>query len=312
MADEFDSPWKQALDVLLEPCFLLLFPRVHAIIDWSRGWEALDQELLRITGEGATSANRVDRLVKVYLIDGGEVWLLVHIEVQTQPDADFAERMLRYFTRIWDVYQRVPISLAILADDRSNWRPDRCELSAVGTSLRFDFTSVKLLDYAEKRHELENSTNPFAVVVLAHLDTLATRDDAANRSERKLALVMALHRRGWDRELVRKLFGLIDWLMKLSKEIDKQWYIEFNRFQQEARMPYKSPEERMVEYARQDELLIGVEASLRSKFGKDGAALLPLAQSIEETQKLRDFLKAIPDANSIDELRERFATVPSN
>ena len=72
-------------------------------------------------------------------------------------------------------------------------------------------------------------------------------------------------------------------------------------------MPYKSPEERMIEYARLDELRIGVETSLRARFGQDGALLMPFARSIEEAQKLREFLRAIPEATSIDELRDRFA-----
>ncbi len=44
-APDRDSPGKEALDRWLEPFAALLFPRLHALVDWSRGWEALDAEL---------------------------------------------------------------------------------------------------------------------------------------------------------------------------------------------------------------------------------------------------------------------------
>jgi hypothetical protein len=39
---DYDSPWKEALDFYFEAFLALLFPAVHAQIDWSRGYESLD------------------------------------------------------------------------------------------------------------------------------------------------------------------------------------------------------------------------------------------------------------------------------
>ena len=36
---DFDSPWKEALQLFLDPCLALLFPSVHEAIDWSKGYE---------------------------------------------------------------------------------------------------------------------------------------------------------------------------------------------------------------------------------------------------------------------------------
>ena len=36
MSTDYDSPWKEALDVYFEPFLALLFPEVHRGIDWSR------------------------------------------------------------------------------------------------------------------------------------------------------------------------------------------------------------------------------------------------------------------------------------
>jgi hypothetical protein len=39
VAADYDSPWKEALDLYFEPFLALLFPTIHAQIDWSRGHE---------------------------------------------------------------------------------------------------------------------------------------------------------------------------------------------------------------------------------------------------------------------------------
>jgi len=44
MSVDYDSPWKDALERYFEAFLLLLFPHIHAQIDWSRGYESLDKE----------------------------------------------------------------------------------------------------------------------------------------------------------------------------------------------------------------------------------------------------------------------------
>ena len=40
--DDYDSPWKEALEDYLEPFLALFFPENHTNIDWSRVPECLD------------------------------------------------------------------------------------------------------------------------------------------------------------------------------------------------------------------------------------------------------------------------------
>ena len=51
MSADYDSPWKEALDVYFEPFLALLFPAVHAQIDWPRGIESLDKEFQQVVRE---------------------------------------------------------------------------------------------------------------------------------------------------------------------------------------------------------------------------------------------------------------------
>lgn len=90
---DFDSPWKEAL-VRYFPAFLqFFFPEAHRDIRWERGYEFLDKELQRVVRDAELGKRLADKLVKVWRRDGEEVWVLIHIEVQGQVEAGFAERM---------------------------------------------------------------------------------------------------------------------------------------------------------------------------------------------------------------------------
>jgi hypothetical protein len=151
MPTDFDSPWKEALDEFFEPFLALLFPHVHEVIDWSRGYESLDTELQQILRDADQGRKHVDKLMKVWLRDGQEKWLLIHIEVQSQEEAEFPRRMFVYQYRLFDRYNRMALSLAVLGDERPDWRPDRFAQEVYGCGLVFYFPIVKLLDYIGKR-----------------------------------------------------------------------------------------------------------------------------------------------------------------
>ena len=211
MAADYDSPWKEALDLYFEAFLALLYPTIHAQIDWSRGYESLDKEFQAIVREAETGRRYVDKLAKVWTLAGAECWVLIHVEVQTARDADFAERMYVYNYRIFDRYNQAVASLAVLADDDPTWRPSEFRQELFGCETGIRFPTVKLLDLAANEAELEASENLFSKVVLAHLKALETRKDAANRHVWKLRLIRGLYERGLGSKDVRELFRVIDW-----------------------------------------------------------------------------------------------------
>lgn len=95
----------------------LYFPDLYKQIDWSRRPRFLDKELQQ-AGFGDEPIGRLaDKLVSVYLLDGREHWVLVHIEVQAQRDETLARRVLAYNFGIFDLHKRPVTSLVLLADD---------------------------------------------------------------------------------------------------------------------------------------------------------------------------------------------------
>src|SRR5947209_18043259 len=181
MPADYDSRLKEALDRYFEAFLALLFPEVHAQIDWLRGYESLDKEFQQVVREAEVGRRYVDKLVRVWTKGGAERWVLIHVEVQTSREAEFAERLYVYNYRVFDRYNRPVASLAVLADDDPGWRPTEFHNRLFDCEAGIRFRPVKLLDFAGHVAALEASTNLFAPVVLAHLKAQETRSDPAGR-----------------------------------------------------------------------------------------------------------------------------------
>ena len=236
--DDYDGPWKEAIEEWFEEFLAFFFSTLHAQINWQHGYEFLDKEMQQLASESELGVRTVDKLVKVYLRTGEEFWVLIHIEVQSQPETIFPRRMFVYRYRISDKYNRPVASLAVLADEDANWRPTEYRESFAGSELSFRFPAAKLLDFEERESWLEAEANPFAVIALAHLKTQRTRGNEEERKRWKIRLLKGLYRRGYDATQVRRLFRVIDWLLRLPTEIEKIVWGEIEQIERENRMPY--------------------------------------------------------------------------
>jgi hypothetical protein len=114
---DYDSPWKDILEQYFPQFMAFFVPQAQAEIDWSKSYTFLDKELQQVIREAETGTRRVDKLVKVYLLNGVETWLLIHIEIQGQREEGFPERMYIYNYRLFDLHGRQVISLALLTDE---------------------------------------------------------------------------------------------------------------------------------------------------------------------------------------------------
>ena len=139
---DHDSPWKMALESYFEEFLGLLFPAINEQVDWSKGYSFLDTELQQITPDADSGRRHADKLIKVYAKDGSETWVLIHVEVQGEPEDDFAKRMFTYQYRLRDRYNMDVVSLAVLADTRKNFRPTTFHYGRWGCELTFTFPSA--------------------------------------------------------------------------------------------------------------------------------------------------------------------------
>ena len=216
---DYDSPWKEVIEVYFTQFIEFFFPQAYTEIDWQQPYEFLDTELQHLEPEAEIWRRLVDKVAKVWLLDGEEAWVLVHVEVQGQYDNKFAERMYTYNYRLFDRHKKQVISLAVLADEQPNWQPSSYSYQIGGCRVSLEFPVAKLLDYEMQWQSLEETTNPFGVIVMAHLKTKATHRNPESRLKWKLSLVRRLFERGYSREEIQQLFRFIDWVMVLPKEL---------------------------------------------------------------------------------------------
>ncbi|MCC5632629.1 Rpn family recombination-promoting nuclease/putative transposase [Nostoc sphaeroides CHAB 2801] len=302
---EFDSPWKQILQLYFEEFMLFFFPQAHSEIDWTQKPEFLDQELQQVVRDAELGERLADKLVKIYRTDGEESWILVHLEIQSQEESNFAARMFTYNYRIYDRYKRSVASLAVLGDERSNWRPNQFGYNLFGCTVEFTFPIVKLLDYQQRQSELEASRNPLATVVMAHLKAMETRNDRIERKQQKLVLVRRLYEQGLRREDVINLFGFIDWMMTLPAQLEEEFWQEYRDFEESLSMQYVTSVERFgIEKGKLEALLKGIALGLKLKFGKSGQDLFPEIESIQDVSLLEAILEGIDTASTVSQLRQ--------
>jgi hypothetical protein len=241
---DLDSPWKDILRSYFPQAIAFFFPQTDALIDWNRPHEFLDKEFQQVSQDAQVGRRYADQLVKVWLKGGQQIWLLLHLEVQSQSETEFEERMFIYSLRIFDQFRQVPISLAILCDETLSWRPSRYDAEYPDTSLNFRFGTVKLLDWRDRMDELESSTNPFATVVMAHLRVIETRRNVDRRKAWKFRLTRALYEKGYERQAVLDLYRFIDWVMILPEAVEREFWQELQSFEEERKVTYVTNAER--------------------------------------------------------------------
>lgn len=239
---DYDGAWKAALEKYFEEFLELLFPAIHAEVDWSQGYELLDGELEKITVDAKTGRRYADKLVKVYDLNGTEEWLLIHVEIQSSPEPKgiFGRRMFTYWSRLTDRYQVDVVSLAVLADTNENYRPSTFNFSRLGTETIFNYPMVKLTDFENGTHwaSLEANNNVFALLVMAQIKAKRLKGNNEGLYDFRLGLTRSLYKRGYNREQVVELFNFIRWMIQLPESLEERLIEAVKEIEEELKMPY--------------------------------------------------------------------------
>ena len=318
LRDDYDSPWKEALDDYFKDFLELLFPVVHDGIDWSVEPISRDKELQKVTATAQMPRQIADKLKEVRTLEGTVRWVLIHIEVQSQWEANFPERIFRFDARLFDEFGKHVVSLVVLGDSNPEWNPNEFGWSFWGYELKVRFPTIKL----NRLHQegLEQSQNRFAPLVLAHLKTMETKGEAESRREWKFRIVRSLYERGYEREDVRKLFRLVDWFMKLTPELETKFQRDLEEYEEQHHMPYVTAIERMAEARGKAEgkaegrLLSKIETlflTLETRFGEVAPDATTTIQAIDDEALLTRLQKKAILAAAVEEFYE-FLEMPGD
>ena len=279
--DEYDSPWKAAIEQFFPEFMAFYFPAAHTQIDWTQPYEFLDQELIAVVRDAELGKRLVDKLVKVTGINGNEDWLYVHIEVQGNKQTEFAKRMFVYNYRLFDRYDKPIASMAILADDSPDWKPDHFSFEALGCRHTLEFPIAKLSDYGADMEGLLSNQNPFALITAAHLLTKRTKGKPQERFEAKRKLAQMLYDRAWEKQQIIDLLFVLDWMMWLPDYLSEAFRQEVHEIEEVKDMNYVTSFEKLsrkeglqeglqqgVQQGRQEGESVMLRLMLTQRFGE--------------------------------------------
>lgn len=201
-----------------------------------------------------------DALVKVYLLDGKEQWVLIHIEVQGQRDDDFPERMFISYYRIFDRYKKRIAGFAILSDNDPNWHPHEFVSELLGAKETYHFNTAKLITI--NPNILTNNDNPFAWVVIAHRAAQQTSKNAQARLRMKIRLTQELAQQHYSNEAIRDLYRFMDWIMQLPEAERIQYKDELRKMEGESMKYISSIEQTALAEGIEKGMMQGIEKGI--------------------------------------------------
>ncbi len=199
--NKFDVLWKGFFEDFIVDAVRFWYPNADDIFDLDRGAEFRDKELQQLFPEyyDLHAPKFVDTLATLYTREGGEKWVLLHVEMQGQNDPDFAERCFIYWYRLLDRYNKRVASIVILTDKNKEFHPSEYRYEFLDTINVFRFRSYKVIDQDEK--ELAKSDNPFAIAVLTVLIALKRKkDNEVQLLKLGLALAKNLLKKNFSKE----------------------------------------------------------------------------------------------------------------
>ena len=312
--DDYDSPWKEGIELYFKELMQFFFPDIAREIAWARGYQFLDKELQQVVRDAEIGRRHADKLVKVWSLQDEPFHVMIHIEVQSDKDRSFPRRMYIYNYRIFDKRYRPVTSLAILADEVSSWRPDTYTSEQWGCKINFEFPMIKLLDYADNIDDLLDQTNPFAIITAAHLKTKATKDNPRERYTWKWTITRALYEKGFSRKNILSLYRLVDWLMMLPDDLTRQFTNHLIAYEEEKKMAYVTSAERIgIEKGMSEGMDKGmlynaremVLEALDARFSSDTPTdIRQQIQALNNKAMLKRLLRSTFQSKDIDDFRK--------
>jgi len=188
--------------------------------------------------------------------------------VQGAPEVDFAERMFIYYYRIRDRYQKPVISLAVLTDTQPSFRPKHYSDTIAGCSIRFEFETVKLLDWQDKTDQLLQHDNPFGLLIAAQL-TAKLIKDGKNRVDNLIGYYRLATQKKLPREQVVQLVVFLEWIVALPEDLTPYYNEQLEHLEEDSKMTYISIIERQgIQKGLEQGIEKGIEKGVEQGIGQ--------------------------------------------
>jgi hypothetical protein len=301
--EEWDGPWKEALDSLAL-VFGLFWPDVLDEVDLDKGCISLEQELQKLTPDSNSGLLRVDKLFEMAAKDSGDP-RFAHFEAQMAKDLELPWRMFRYGRRAGEHFNQPVGRFAILGDNDPDWKPTAHREGVLGCEDTFTFRVAKLIEWRGRMGELESCENLFGLFVCAHLETMATREDVPRRQEAKVRILANLMYRDVPDADFRRWYRLIDWIMKLPEDANRAVWQRLQELKEVKTVSYVTFAEII---GREKGIRESLREALVAKFPQEGPALADQFKDEQNVERLKALHRAAVLASSPDDFRSRISS----
>jgi len=310
---ETDGPWKDALEFFLEQFFALFFPDWGKQINWKKKPKALTPDLPDQSG-----TKICDRIFEVELLNGEKEIIFLHLEIQGQKQEELPHRMMTYNFGTHKKHGKPVVSIAIALDKKlvcSSGLFEQIHPFKNEPYLQFWYDIIKIWSFKGREEELKKKDNIFALVVLAQLAIMDDKNDQELRKHKKTALFRELFTRGLKKDIIEKLYKIIDWLIPLDPKHMIALQEEIQQTAQTENWPGWDPvyvntfeQVGMIkgrEKGRQEGLRSVLDKQLRRRFPHDITAKHLHLLEKADSDTLAMWAENLMDAKNIDEV---FAT----
>ena len=225
---DYDGWWKDVIECYWPDFLSWALPELYRNADLTKKPEFLSKELRDTIhlpdGEDHNSAYFVDELVKIHMKDGGEEWVLLHIEIQGPGGEDISFRMVVYCCLIFGHYRRMPIGLAILTAPRPSEQIGVYEAGKYGARLKYQYNHIEVFNLDDE--ELLSSDNPFRIALYAAKKAVLCKNEEQQKLTYLRKLTRLLFERGFTDRERRDVLLFIARVINLKDKALRKEYLE--------------------------------------------------------------------------------------
>ncbi|MEW9674897.1 DUF4351 domain-containing protein [Lentibacillus sp. L22] len=206
-----DQLFKQLINTFFEEFLEAFFPDIHHNIDF-HSIQPYPQEVYTDLIQGNT--RRLDIIVETKL-KGTDTVIIVHIEPQNEKQDNFHERMFRYFSLMYNKYQKPIVPIAIFSYSEK-WERDEY-------TMEFPFAHVLTFQYLTLHLRKKNwrdyikSDNPAAAALLSKMGY-----KKEEKVQVKIEFLRMMTRMELDPARERLIYGFFETYLILSEKEEEE------------------------------------------------------------------------------------------
>jgi hypothetical protein len=130
------------IQAFTEEFIAFFLPTLYPLVDFSKPPEFLEQELAKLAADTERSGKKItDKLIKLYLKNGEEQFVLVHIEVEGDAPSAYSKEIFKYYYRALDQHEVDIATIVVYVGDKVPKRHNVYTRHFHGTELTFKFNS---------------------------------------------------------------------------------------------------------------------------------------------------------------------------